>query len=54
MSKNKTTQTKLLKLKEPKKFSGTLKTEEVQKLVDGCNNLRNKFLVKLLFETGIN
>ena len=53
MSKNKTTQTKLLKLKEPKKFPGTLKTEEVQKLVDGCNNLRNKFLVKLLFETGI-
>ena len=53
MSKNKTTQTKLLKLKEPKKFPGTLTTEQVQKLVDGCNNLRNKFLIKLLFETGI-
>jgi len=53
MSRNKTTQTKLLKLKEPKKFPGSLKTGEVQKLVDNCNNLRNKFLVKLLFETGI-
>ena len=53
MTKNKTTHTKLLKLKEPKKFPGTLTTEEVQKLVDNCNNLRNKFLIKLLFETGI-
>ena len=30
MSKNKTTQTKLLKLKEPKKFPGTLTTQQVQ------------------------
>lgn len=53
MSKKKATLTKLLKLKEPKKFPGTLTTEEVQKLVDSCNNLRDKFLIKLLFETGI-
>ncbi|MEM9274103.1 MAG: tyrosine-type recombinase/integrase, partial [Cyanobacteria bacterium P01_F01_bin.143] len=53
MVKNKTTQVKLLKLKEPKVFPGTLTSEEVQTLVDNCNNLRNKFLVKLLFETGI-
>lgn len=53
MSKQKTTQSKLLKLKEPKKFPGTLTTEEVQLLVDNCNNLRNKFLVKLMFETGL-
>ncbi|MFM2315116.1 MAG: hypothetical protein RLZZ04_4392 [Cyanobacteriota bacterium] len=53
MSKKKATLTKLLKLKEPKKFPGTLTTEQVQTLVNACNNLRNKFLIKLLFETGI-
>lgn len=53
MTKNKGTQVKHFKLKEPKKFPGTLTTDEVQKLVDNCNNLRNKFLIKLIFETGI-
>ena len=53
MTKNKAVKTKLLKLKEPKTFPGTLTTEQVQQLVDSCDNLRNKFLIKLLFETGI-
>ncbi|MDJ0724434.1 MAG: tyrosine-type recombinase/integrase [Prochloraceae cyanobacterium] len=53
MMKNKKTQVKLLKLKEPKKIPDILTTSEVQELIDNCNNLRNKFLIKLLFDTGI-
>lgn len=53
MIKNKAVKTKLLKLKEPKIFPGTLTSEKVQKLVNSCNSLRDKFLIKLLFETGI-
>lgn len=53
MTKSKAVKSKLLKLKEPKIFPGTLIYEEVQKLVDTCNSLRDKFLIKLLFETGI-
>jgi integrase/recombinase XerD len=53
MTKSKAIKTKLLKLKEPKTFPGTLTTEQVQELVDNCKNIRNQFLIKLLFETGI-
>ena len=45
--------TNVLKLREPKKIPGCLTKEEVRKLVDGCNNIRDKFLLCLLYETGM-
>lgn len=53
MTKNKAVKTRLLKLKEPKKFPGTFTSEQVQRLIDSCKTTRDKFLIKLLYETGI-
>jgi len=43
----------ILKVKEPKKKIKPLTNEEVEKLYNACNNIRDKFLIKLLFQTGI-
>lgn len=43
----------MLKLKEPRKFPGCLTKEEVKTLVDACNSLRDKLLIKVLYETGM-
>ncbi len=53
MTKNKAVKTRLLKLKEPKTFPGTLTQEQVKQLIDGCQTLRDKFLILLLYETGM-
>ncbi|BDA69113.1 integrase family protein [Rivularia sp. IAM M-261] len=53
MSKNKAVRTKLLKLKEPKVFPGILNLEQIKQLVDCCHSQRDKFLVMLLYETGM-
>ena len=43
----------ILKLKVPKSKSKTLSKDEITKLIIACNNLRDKFLLSLLYETGI-
>ena len=43
----------VLKLKVPVKRCKTLKKEEIEKLLSLCNNYRDKFLIVLLYETGI-
>jgi len=43
----------ILKLKVPKSKPKTLAKEEIAMLINTCNNLRNKFLLSLLYETGI-
>jgi len=43
----------ILKLKVPKSKPKTLSKEEVRTLVRACNNLRDKFLLSLLYETGM-
>lgn len=43
----------ILKLKVPKSKPKTLTKAEITKLIKTCNNLRDKFLLKLLYETGI-
>ncbi|MGJ5681529.1 tyrosine-type recombinase/integrase [Staphylococcus equorum] len=43
----------LLKLKEPKEKIKTLSKDEVETLINSCNNIRDKFLVLLLYETGM-
>lgn len=53
INKNKEVLTRLLKVKEPKKFPGCLTKEQVKQLVDACNRIRDKFLVCLLHETGL-
>lgn len=53
LSKGKEVKTRLLKIKEPKTFPGCLTPEQVNTLVEACNTLRDKFLIRLLYETGL-
>lgn len=53
ISIGKEVKTRLLKLKEPKTFPGCLTKEQVTELVDACSHLRDKFLICLLYETGL-
>ncbi len=53
ISKDKPIRSKLLKLKEPKTFPGCLAKNEVTQLIKGCNCKRDKFLICLLYETGM-
>ncbi|CAI3617883.1 MULTISPECIES: tyrosine-type recombinase/integrase [Clostridium] len=43
----------ILKLKVPKSKPKTLAKEEISVLISNCNNLRDKFLLTLLYESGI-
>lgn len=43
----------ILKLKVPKSKPKTLSKEEIGILIRACNNLRDKFLLTLLYETGM-
>ncbi|NFB55104.1 transposase [Clostridium botulinum] len=43
----------ILKLKVPKSKPKILNKEEIEMLVRACNNLRDKFLLSLLYETGM-
>jgi integrase/recombinase XerD len=45
--------TRLLKVKEPKQFPKCLTQLQVQELISACNTLRDKFLICLLYETGL-
>ena len=53
ISKGNPTKTKLLKVKEPKTFPGCLSEREVKTLIDSCKHIRDKFLICLLYETGM-
>ncbi|MEC4817988.1 MAG: tyrosine-type recombinase/integrase [Scytonema sp. PMC 1069.18] len=53
ISKGKEVKTRLLKIKEPSRFPGCLTAEEIHTLVEACNTLRDKFLIRLLSETGL-
>lgn len=53
ISKGKPTSIKLLKLKEPKKLPKVLEKEQVESLIQACHHIRDKFLLILLYETGI-
>lgn len=51
--KNKTKDIKILKLKVPKERLKVLSFDQVQTLIDACSNIRDKFLLVLLYETGM-
>lgn len=53
ITKGKTFQSKVLKLKEPKRQVRSLTKDEVKRVIAACNNIRDKFLVCLLYETGM-
>jgi integrase len=53
INSGKETRTKLLKLKEPQKLPLILTQEQVKQLINACHRLRDKFLVSLLYETGM-
>ena len=50
---NKKVTSNILKLKVPKTKPKTLSKEEIGTLIKNCNNLRDKFLLILLYETGM-
>lgn len=53
IAKTKETKTRLLKVKEPHKFPGCLTAEQIKQLVDSCKRIRDKFLICILYETGM-
>lgn len=53
IQKDKTYLQKILKLKEPKKKPKTLQKDQVKDILNGCNNLRDEFLINLLYESGM-
>ena len=53
ISKGNLVKTRLLKVKEPKTFPGCLSDVEVKTLINACNRIRDKFLICLLYESGI-
>lgn len=52
VNKDKPTNKNILKLKEPKKKVKILSKEEMEKIYSSVDNLRDKFIIRLLFETG--
>lgn len=52
INKNKEYDAKILKVKVPKKQPQTLSKEQVEKLIEACSNIRDKFLLHLLWESG--
>jgi integrase len=50
---NKKVASNILKLKVPKSKPKVLSKEEIETLIYACNNLRDKFLLTLLYETGM-
>jgi integrase len=53
IGKNRPTKIRRLKLKAPKRIPSTVSVDQVSKLIEACRRLRDKFLVCLLYETGM-
>lgn len=53
VNKDKSTSKNILKIKEPRRKIKTLTKEEMQKVYSATTNIRDEFLIKLLFETGL-
>lgn len=53
IAKSKPVQISLIKLKETKTQPGALTAEQIKQLISACMRLRNKFLICLLYETGM-
>lgn len=53
VNKDKPTSKNILKIKEPRRKIKTLTKEEIQKVYNATTNIRDEFLIKLLYETGL-
>ncbi|NFS12577.1 transposase [Clostridium botulinum] len=53
VNKDKPTSKNILKIKEPRRKIKVLTKEEVEKICGATTNIRDEFLIKLLFETGL-
>lgn len=53
INKSKPIRTRLIKLKEPKRIPKTLTQEQVKQLIEACDRIRDKFLIALLYESGM-
>ncbi|MCH5583495.1 tyrosine-type recombinase/integrase [Shimazuella sp. AN120528] len=53
LSKNKSYTKNLLKMKTPKEHPKTLTKEQVKKIMNACTNLRDQFLIQLLWESSM-
>ncbi len=53
INKDKPTNKNILKIKEPRRKLKVLTKEEVEKTYRATTNIRDRFLIKLLFETGL-
>lgn len=53
ITKGKPVRTRLIKLKVPRRLPQTLTESQVEQLLATCSRLRDKFLVSLLYESGI-
>ncbi|HDR7989212.1 MULTISPECIES: tyrosine-type recombinase/integrase [Bacillus cereus group] len=53
VNRDKPSNRNILKLKEPRKRVETLTKEQVQQVLQATTNIRDKFLIQLLFETGL-
>jgi len=53
VNKDKPSIRNILKLEEPRKKVDTLTKEQVQQVVEATTNIRDRFLIQLLFETGL-
>jgi site-specific recombinase XerD len=53
IAKTKPIRGKIVKLKVPRMIPQVIAKDKVEQLIDSCNSLRDKFLVSLLYETGM-
>lgn len=53
LNKDKPSSKNILKIKEPRRKIKVLTKEEMQKVYNATTNIRDEFLIKLLFETGL-
>ena len=53
VNKDKPSVRNVLKVKEPRKEVETLSKEQVQQVIEATTNIRDSFLIQLLFETGL-
>ena len=53
VNKDKPSSKNILKIKEPRRKVKVLTKEEMQKVYDATTNIRDEFLIKLLYETGL-
>lgn len=53
VNKDKPSTRNILKIKEPRKIMETLTKDQVQQVIYATTNIRDTFLIQLLFETGL-